>query len=138
MAAGSSSPTLDPANYARRLAIIVPDRNRAEHLARFLPHMVTYFQRDKLDRAIAYSIHAVEQLGEGPFNRGAPCNAGAQATAKIFTAKLLAGASAFSREGYASLEFRYEETAVSTRNGAPQQHIRHHKVALPQTAGRSA
>jgi hypothetical protein len=255
MAAGSSFPMPDPANYARRLAIIVPYRNRAEHLARFLPHMVTYFERDKLDRAIAYSIHVVEQLGEAPFNRGALCNAGArivdeeadyfcfhdvdhlpiwadysyvtrptrlvwhgldphtdyasffgavvafnrddfrrvngfsndywgwgyedddlrtrcqnnglalafrdgtytilphqnqgyrddgtptaaaQATAKIFTAKLLAGASAFSREGYASLEFRHEETAVWMRNGAPQQHIRHHKVALVQPGARGA
>ena len=40
----------DPADYARRLAIVVPYRDRAEHLARFLPHMVTYFERDKLDR----------------------------------------------------------------------------------------
>ncbi len=66
----------DPADYARRLAIVVPYRDRAEHLARFLPHMVTYFERDKLDRTIDYSIHIVEQLGGLPFNRGALLNAG--------------------------------------------------------------
>jgi hypothetical protein len=243
----------DTANYAKRLAIIVPYRDRAEHLARFLPHMVTYFERDKLDRTIAYSIHIVEQLGEGPFNRGALRNAGvrivgdeadyycfhdvdylpiwadysyvtrptrlvwhglapqtdyeaflgavvaldrndfvringysndywgwgyedddlrtrcqnhglalafrdgtytvlphrsegyhddgtpthaAEATARIFTAKLLAGASVFSREGLSTLEFTHAQTAVWTRNGQPQPHIRHHKVALAQAGAR--
>jgi len=38
----------DP-RYAKRLAIVVPYRDRAEHLARFVPHMVAYFERDKLD-----------------------------------------------------------------------------------------
>jgi xylosylprotein 4-beta-galactosyltransferase len=247
MPAESSFVPPDSANYAKRLAIIVPYRDRAEHLARFLPHMVTYFERDKLDRAIAYSIDVVEQLGDARFNRGALLNAGvriarreadyfcfhdvdylpiwadysyvprptrlvwhgldphtdyasffgavvafnrgdferingysndywgwgyedddlrtrcgnanlslafrdgtystlahphqgfnddatptpsATATAKTFTAKLLAGASVFSREGLSTLDFRVEETAVWTRNGQPQPHIRHHKIAL--------
>jgi hypothetical protein len=239
----------DPAAYARRLAIVVPYRDRQEHLARFLPHMVTYFERDKLDRAIDYSIHIVEQLGDGAFNRGALKNAGfaiardaadyfcfhdvdylpiwadysyvprptrlvwhglapnadytgflgavvafnradfervngysndyegwgyedddlrtrcqyagltldfrdgtyttlphrhhghledadatptpeANATARIFTSKLLAGADGFSREGVSTLAFRVEETAAWVRNGQPQLHIRHHKVSL--------
>jgi len=237
----------DPAAYARRLAIVVPYRDRAQHLARFLPHMVTYFERDKLDRAIAYSIHIVEQLGDAKFNRGALLNAGfliardaadyfcfhdvdylpiwadysyvtqptrlvlhgldpqtdsrsfmgavvafdradfervngysndywgwgyedddlrtrcqhaglalafrdgtfstlphrhrgynddatptpeAQATARTFTAKLLAGAANFSREGLSTLDFRVEQTVAWVRNGEPQMHIRHHKVAL--------
>ena len=47
---GKSGET-DP-RYAKRLAIVVPYRDRAEHLSRFVPHMVTYFQRDKLDRQI--------------------------------------------------------------------------------------
>ncbi len=237
----------DPADYARRLAIIVPYRNRAEHLVRFLPHMVSYFERDKLDRAIDYSIHVVEQLGTLPFNRGALLNAGfriardsadyfcfhdvdylpiwadysyvtrptrlvwhgldpqtdyrafmgavvavnrsdferingysndypgwgyedddlrtrcqvaglelafrdgsyttlphphrgyhddatptaeAQATARTFAAKLMEGASAFTREGLSTLECTVDESVVWMRNGAPQAHIRHHKVAL--------
>lgn len=28
----------------------MPYRDRAQHLARFVPHMITYFERDKLDR----------------------------------------------------------------------------------------
>lgn len=62
----------DPADprYNKRLAIVVPYRNRAEHLARFVPHMVAYFQRDKLDRHISYTINIIEQLGDAPFNRG--------------------------------------------------------------------
>jgi len=237
----------DPAAYAHRLAIIVPYRDRAEHLARFLPHMVTYFERDKLDCAIDYSIHVVEQLGDAPFNRGALRNAGfriaraeadyfcfhdvdylpiwadysyaaqptrlvwhgldpqtdhqafmgavvafngadferingysndyrgwgyedddmrmrcrvaelalafrdgsystlphrhhgfhddatptpeAQETARIFAAKLLEGAPAFTREGLSTLVFTVAESVVWMRNGISQMHIRHHKVAL--------
>jgi len=66
----------DPADYAQRLAIVVPYRNRADHLARFLPHITAYFERDKLDCAIRYSVHVVEQLGTAAFNRGAVKNAG--------------------------------------------------------------
>ena len=62
--------------YSKRLAIIVPYRNRAEHLARFLPHMAAYFQREKLDKLIDMSIHIVEQNGTDPFNRGRLANCG--------------------------------------------------------------
>ena len=64
------------ARYNKRLAIVVPYRNRAEHLIRFIPHIVTYFQRDKLDRQISFSIHVVEQNGDAPFNRGKINNCG--------------------------------------------------------------
>jgi hypothetical protein len=237
----------DAADYARRLAIIVPYRDRAEHLGRFLPHLESYFERDKLDRAIEYSIHVVEQVGALPFNRGALLNAGfgivrdsadyfcfhdvdylpiwadysyvrrptrlvwhgldpqtdyrsfmgavvafnradferingysndywgwgyedddlrtrcqatglepefrdgtyttlphphrgylpdatptteAQANARTFAAKLLEGAGAFSREGLSTLKFAVKDSAVWVRNGTPQAHIRHHKIAL--------
>lgn len=70
---------VDP-RYNKRLAIVVPYRNRAEHLARFVPHMVTYFQRDKLDRHITYTINIIEQLGDAPFNRGRLGNCGFQLT----------------------------------------------------------
>jgi len=62
--------------YGKRLAIIVPYRDRAEHLARFLPHMTAYFQREKLDKQIAVSFHIVEQKGNDPFNRGRLANSG--------------------------------------------------------------
>ena len=45
-------PPLDAAAYGGRVAIVVPYRDRAEHLARLVPHLVTYFERDSLARAI--------------------------------------------------------------------------------------
>jgi hypothetical protein len=74
MAAAWTEP--ESSRYAKRLAIIVPYRDRAEHLALFVPHMLTYFERDKLDRHIAFSIHIVEQHGHEPFNRGKLLNCG--------------------------------------------------------------
>jgi hypothetical protein len=65
----------DP-RYDRRLAIVVPYRDRAEHLAKFIPHMLTYFQRDKLDRQIAVTINIIEQFGNAPFSRGRLGNCG--------------------------------------------------------------
>ena len=62
--------------YTKSLAIIVAYRDRAQHLAQFLPHMQAYFQRDKLDRHLRYTLHIVEQLGSEPFNRGRLKNAG--------------------------------------------------------------
>jgi hypothetical protein len=65
----------DP-RYSKRLAIVVPYRDRAQHLAQFIPHMLTYFERDKLDRQIAVTINIIEQMGTAPFSRGRICNAG--------------------------------------------------------------
>ncbi len=41
---------------------------------------MTYFERDKLDNHISYSIHVVEQIGNEQFNRGKLCNSGYQIT----------------------------------------------------------
>jgi hypothetical protein len=65
----------DP-RYGKRLAIVVPYRDRAEHLGRFIPHMVAYFQRDKLDRQIDVTINIIEQMGDAPFSRGRLGNCG--------------------------------------------------------------
>jgi hypothetical protein len=54
----------------------VPYRDRAEHLRQFVPHVLAYFQRDKLDRYISYSVQIIEQLGDEAFNRGRLLNAG--------------------------------------------------------------
>jgi hypothetical protein len=67
---------LDPARYGKKLNIVVPYRDRAEHLRQFVPHMLTYFARDKLDRAIDVTINIVEQVSPAPFNRGKLKNAG--------------------------------------------------------------
>ena len=69
-------PAVDPADYAARLAIIIPYRNREEHLKRILPHLVTFFERDRFARAIPYEVHIVEQAPGKLFNRGALINAG--------------------------------------------------------------
>lgn len=59
-----------------RLSILVPYRDRKDHLARFLPHMTVYFQRDKLDKEVPYRITIVEQAPGKAFNPGKLCNAG--------------------------------------------------------------
>jgi hypothetical protein len=64
------------AHYGKRLAIVVPYRDRTEHLKSFVPHVSAYFQRDKLDRFIPITIHVVEQSGNAPFNRGKLLNCG--------------------------------------------------------------
>ena len=69
-------PDLDAGAYAGRIAIVVPYRDREEHLARLVPHLVTFFERDSLARAIPYEIHIAEQAPGRPFNRGAIKNAG--------------------------------------------------------------
>jgi hypothetical protein len=69
-------PPVDAADYAARLAIIVPYRDRQEHLTKFIPHLVTYFERDRFAKAIPYEIHIAEQGPGKPFNRGAMKNAG--------------------------------------------------------------
>ena len=66
----------DPSRYDKRLAIIVPYRNRQQHLLTFVPHIMAYFRHDKLDRRIAVSLHVVEQAGTSPFNGGKLKNVG--------------------------------------------------------------
>jgi hypothetical protein len=61
---------------AQRLSIVVPYRDRAEQLARFLPHVTVYFQRDKIDKDQPYHITLVEQEAGRPFNIGALRNVG--------------------------------------------------------------
>jgi hypothetical protein len=60
----------------KRLAIVVPYRDRQAHLNQFVPHLRTYFTRDKLDKDIEYSVVIVEQTPGLPFNRGALNNIG--------------------------------------------------------------
>jgi hypothetical protein len=56
-----------------RLAIIVPYRNRLEHLAIFVPYMETYL---KLQGIEEFKILIVEQADNKPFNRGKLLNVG--------------------------------------------------------------
>lgn len=61
-----------------RLNIVIPFRERHQHLNRFLPHIFNYFVRDKIDREIDYRIVVVEQEDGLPFNKGALINIGFQ------------------------------------------------------------
>jgi N-terminal domain of galactosyltransferase/N-terminal region of glycosyl transferase group 7 len=65
----------DP-RYSKRLAIVVPYRDRTQHLASFVPHMIAYFEHDKLDKQIAVTINIIEQTPGAPFSRGQLANAG--------------------------------------------------------------
>ena len=55
-----------------RLAIIVPFRDRHEHLKKFIPYMSTYLTMQGHD----FEILIVEQEHGKPFNRGKLCNVG--------------------------------------------------------------
>jgi hypothetical protein len=69
--------------YSKRLAFVVPFRDRADHLAKFVPHLSAYFQQDKLDAGISHSIHVIEQSSDGrPFNAGKLKNVGYRLTEK--------------------------------------------------------
>jgi len=59
-----------------RLGIIVPYRDRAEHLSQLLPHLAAYFTRDKFDQDIPAVLAIVEQPFGLPFNRGLIKNIG--------------------------------------------------------------
>ena len=54
-----------------KLAIIVPYRDRQEHLDVFVPHMHEFLK----DKGIDYTIFIAEQADDRPFNYGKLCNA---------------------------------------------------------------
>jgi hypothetical protein len=60
----------------KRLGIIVPYRDRKEHLANLVPHLAAYFTRDKTDFSIPVTVVIVEQPPGLPFNRGLVNNIG--------------------------------------------------------------
>lgn len=60
----------------KRLAIVVPYRDREPHLRQFVPHLRNYFTRDKLDCNIDYRVVIVQQEPGLPFNRGMLKNIG--------------------------------------------------------------
>jgi len=64
-----------------KLAIIVPYRDRQEHLDVFVPHMHEFLK----DKGIDYTIFIAEQSDERPFNYGKLCNAVVKEIAKEYT-----------------------------------------------------
>jgi len=62
----------------RRLGIIVPYRNRKEHLAAFIACMKSYCENDAVLKDTCVRILVVEQSPGDDFNRGAIKNIGHQ------------------------------------------------------------
>jgi hypothetical protein len=58
----------------KRLTVVIPFRDRQEHLEQLLPRLAGTLD----EQGIAYRILVVEQLNEGAFNRGRLLNAGMQ------------------------------------------------------------
>ena len=54
----------------KRLAIIVPYRDRRKQLDIFIPHMDSFLE----EKGIDYQIIVAEQRDDRPFNRGKLCN----------------------------------------------------------------
>ncbi len=69
----SRTPGIADPRYSKRLAIVVPYRDRTDHLAKFVPHVAAYFERD---RQIAVTINIIEQWGSTPFSCGRLANCG--------------------------------------------------------------
>jgi hypothetical protein len=59
-----------------RLGIIIPYRDRAEHLAAFIPHLCRFFGSDARNSNIPVRMVISEQSSGLPFNRGFVNNAG--------------------------------------------------------------
>ena len=58
----------------KKLSVVVPYRDREEHLRQFVPHICTFLQKNL--PAVPVRIDVVEQCGEAPFNRGKLINCG--------------------------------------------------------------
>lgn len=58
--------------YGKKIAIIVPYRDRREQLDTFIPHMIEFFKNKEVD----YEIFVIEQSDDKPFNYGKLCNIG--------------------------------------------------------------
>lgn len=61
------------------VAIIVPYRNRSEHLEKFTQYIHQFLP----DQLIDYTVYVVEQLGDGPFNRAKLFNIGVSEIRKL-------------------------------------------------------
>ena len=64
-----------------KLAIIVPYRDRQEHLDVFVPHMHEFLK----DKGIDYTIFIAEQTDDRPFNYGKLCNVATKEVGEEYT-----------------------------------------------------
>ena len=56
-----------------KLGIIVPYRDREEHLSRFIPEIQSHLEKTSIDD---YEVFVINQDNDLPFNRGWLCNIG--------------------------------------------------------------
>lgn len=59
-------------NATDRVAIIIPYRNRPQHLPIFFANIHPFLMKQQID----YGIFLIEQVAQGPFNRAALMNVG--------------------------------------------------------------
>lgn len=64
-----------------KLAIIVPYRDRQEHLDVFVPHIIEFLK----DKGIDYEIFIAEQTDDRPFNYGKLCNVVSKEVSEEYT-----------------------------------------------------
>ena len=62
-----------------KIGIVVPYRNRREHLNQFIPSISNHLKKQK----IPYEIIVVEQADGKPFNRGKLLNIGVERAKKL-------------------------------------------------------
>jgi hypothetical protein len=118
-------PSINAADFSARVAIVVPYRDRAEHLARLVPRLVTFFAWERHRGTFTSLPHPRDDfLPDG--NPGPE----ARLTAGIYARKLTEGDAGFGREGLSTLNFSVTATAQWQRNGVTQPHVLHHHVVL--------
>jgi hypothetical protein len=61
-------------HYMKKLSIVVPYRDREEHLSQFLPHMKKFLSENL--KETEWKIFIVEQFDDKPFNRAKLLNVG--------------------------------------------------------------
>jgi len=66
----------------KRLAVIIPYRDRLDHLRQFAPCLQNYLIQDPICQSIDVEFHLVEQYGVESFNRGFLKNVGSRLAAR--------------------------------------------------------
>jgi N-terminal region of glycosyl transferase group 7/N-terminal domain of galactosyltransferase len=60
----------------RPLGVVIPYRDREQHLKELIPHLISFFRRDRFNSVIKPLIVVSEQNDDRKFNRGRCCNGG--------------------------------------------------------------
>ena len=74
--------TVSFSSVKKRLAVIIPYRDRLDHLRKFAPSLQKFFAQDPICESIDVEFHLVEQYGDDCFNRGFVKNVGTRLVAQ--------------------------------------------------------